>query len=173
MAGNVGTGDRRTGLRVRAAVGFLRSCQRKGFRVASDGSDSIFTRNVVSVETSAKPCSPRVMNNPMKTLLRFTLLACLSLQLRAAQPWREITVPTVAEAAAAFPKPPKEYGAIHWAIWGGQLSKERILADIERIDANGGGVYMINNSGGHGRSISRPSISTWSSSSSRSARSAG
>ena len=74
------------------------------------------------------------------------MLACLSLQLRAAQPWREITMTTVAEAAAAFPQPPKEYGAIHWAIWGGPQTKERIIADIERIHANGGGVYMINNS---------------------------
>ena len=39
-----------------------------------------------------------------------------------------------------------EYGAIHWAIWGGPQSKERIIADIDKIPANGGGVYMINNS---------------------------
>jgi hypothetical protein len=84
----------------------------------------------------------------MKTLSRFALLACLSLQLPAAQPWREITVPTLAEAAAAFPKPPSEYSAIHWAIWGGLITKERIQADIEQICANGGGVYMINNSRG-------------------------
>jgi len=55
-------------------------------------------------------------------------------------------MPTVAEAAASFAQPPKEYGAIHWAIWGGQQSKERIIADIDKIAANGGGVYMINNS---------------------------
>jgi hypothetical protein len=66
--------------------------------------------------------------------------------LPAAQPWRGITMPTVAEAAASFSQPPLEYGAIHWAIWGGPQSKERIIADIERIHANGGGVYMINNS---------------------------
>ena len=84
----------------------------------------------------------------MKTLSRFVLLACLSLQLPAAQPWREITVPTVAEAAATFPVPPTEYGAIHWAIWGGLITRERIQADIEQIFANGGRVYMINNSRG-------------------------
>jgi hypothetical protein len=84
----------------------------------------------------------------MKTLLRFALLTCLPLQLWAAQPWREITMPTVAEAAAAFPQPPMEYRAVHWAIWGGPQSKERIISDIERINANGGGVYMINNSRG-------------------------
>jgi hypothetical protein len=95
----------------------------------------------------------------MKNLSRFALLACLSLPLstlrsaatedgRAAQPWREITVPTVAEAAASFAQSPMDYGAIHWAIWGGPQTKERIIADIDRIHANGGGVYMINNSRG-------------------------
>ena len=57
-------------------------------------------------------------------------------------------MPTVAEAAASFANPPKEYGAIHWAIWGGQQTKARIIADIDRIHENGGGVYMINNSRG-------------------------
>ena len=95
----------------------------------------------------------------MKNLSRFALLACLSLPLstlrsaatedgRAAQPWRGVTVPTVAEAAAAFAQPPMEYGAIHWAIWGGPQTKERIISDIDKIHANGGGVYMINNSRG-------------------------
>ena len=36
--------------------------------------------------------------------------------------------------------------AIHWAIWGGQQTKARIIADIDRIHENGGTVYMINNS---------------------------
>jgi hypothetical protein len=85
---------------------------------------------------------------PLKTLSRFALLACLSLPLHAAQPYREITVPTLAEAAAVFPKPPPEYSAIHWAVWGGPQSKERVISDIDKIAANGGGVYMINNSRG-------------------------
>jgi hypothetical protein len=72
----------------------------------------------------------------------------LSLPLCAAQQWREITMPTVAEAAASFAQPPKEYSAIHWAIWGGPQTKERILATIEQVYTNGGGVYMINNSRG-------------------------
>ena len=55
-------------------------------------------------------------------------------------------MPTVAEAAASFANPPKEYGAIHWAL-GFPPSKERILADIEQINANGGGGYMINSGG--------------------------
>ncbi len=84
----------------------------------------------------------------MKNLSRFVLLSCLTLPLHAAQPWQEITVPTVAEAANAFAQPPTEYAAIHWAVWGGPQNKDRIIADIDKIHANGGGVYMINNSRG-------------------------
>jgi hypothetical protein len=85
----------------------------------------------------------------MKTLSCLALLACLSLpQLPAAdvQPYRQVLVPTLAETAAMFPKPPTQYGAIHWAIWGGQQSADRVIRDIDAIAANGGGVYMINNS---------------------------
>ena len=83
-----------------------------------------------------------------KTVVLAALLVLCPLLARADAPWQTITMPTVAEASQAFPKPPKEYSCIHWAIWGGQQSKERILADIERIQANGAGVYMINNSRG-------------------------
>src|ERR1035437_7096410 len=62
--------------------------------------------------------------------------------------WRQVTFPTILEVAPSFAKPPGENGAIHWAIWGGQQTKERITADIEQIHANGGSVYMINNSRG-------------------------
>src|SRR5471032_1072644 len=65
---------------------------------------------------------------------------------RAAQPWQEVTMPTVAEAAASFANPPKEYGAIHWAT-GFPPPKKRILSDIAHLDANGGSVYMINSGG--------------------------
>ncbi len=82
----------------------------------------------------------------------FPVVAALALvavaPLHAVQPWRQVTVPTVAEAAASFPNPPSESGAIHWAIWGGQQTKARIIADIDRIHENGGTVYMINNSRG-------------------------
>jgi len=84
----------------------------------------------------------------MKRLLQCAVLGLLPLAASAAQPWQEITMPTTAEAVATFANPPKEYGAIHWAIWGGQQSKDRIIADIDHIAANGGGVYMINNSRG-------------------------
>ena len=107
----------------------------------------------------------RVPNSDFRIrIVQFVLLACLSLPLYAAQPrissqsdasqtpslrgqpWREVTVPTAADAAASFSQPPMEYRAIYWAIWGGPQTKERILANIERVYTNGGGVFMINNS---------------------------
>ncbi|HWA10561.1 MAG TPA: glycosyl hydrolase [Opitutaceae bacterium] len=66
--------------------------------------------------------------------------------LSAAQFWQEVTMPTVAEAAAAFPQPPKEYAAIHWAT-GFPQPKETIVSAIANTAANGGGVYMINSGG--------------------------
>ena len=66
----------------------------------------------------------------------------------AQSPWQQVTVPSASEAAKGFVNPPAEYGAIHWAIWGGQQTSERIVADIKQIHANGGTVYMINNSRG-------------------------
>jgi hypothetical protein len=83
----------------------------------------------------------------MTKLIHPIALICLCpLVCSAAQPWQEITMPTVAEAAQTFADPPRQYGAIHWAIWGGPQTKEHILTDIQNIYANGGGVYMINNS---------------------------
>ena len=79
----------------------------------------------------------------IKPLVWLAALAGLSLRLRAAQPWQEVSMPTVAEAAASFANPPKEYGAIHWAL-GWPPGQERILADIEQVSANGGSGYMIN-----------------------------
>ena len=82
----------------------------------------------------------------MKMAFRIALLSLFPLAAQAAQPWQEVTMPTVAEAAAAFPKPPMEYRAIHWAIWGGQQTTDKVMGEIDRIAANGGGLYMINNS---------------------------
>ncbi|MGA3178927.1 MAG: glycosyl hydrolase [Verrucomicrobiota bacterium] len=73
-------------------------------------------------------------------------MVCCSLRLGAAEPWQELSMPTVAEAAASFANPPKDYGAIHWAL-GWPPVKERILADIEQVNSNGGGGYMINSGG--------------------------
>ncbi|HWA10537.1 MAG TPA: glycosyl hydrolase [Opitutaceae bacterium] len=85
----------------------------------------------------------------MKNSARFALLAFLPPALSAAsspQPWQQIQMPTVAEVAAAFPQPPKEYSAIHWAT-GFPAPKERLIADIDNTAANGGGVLMINSGG--------------------------
>ena len=84
----------------------------------------------------------------MKSPLRWALLALLPLPFSAAPAWQEVTMPTVAEAAAAFPKPPREFGAIDWMHWGGPQTKEHILADIRQIEANGVYVIMIGNSRG-------------------------
>jgi hypothetical protein len=84
--------------------------------------------------------------NFMRRFFAGVLVALFPLTALAAQPWQEVTVPTVAQAASSFADPPKAYGAIHWAIWGGPQTRERIISDIDKIAANGGGVYMINNS---------------------------
>ena len=81
-------------------------------------------------------------------LLLLPAWIALTLPGYGAQPYREITLPTVAEAAVAFARPHSEYGAIHWAIWGGLQTRERIMTDIQQVYTNGGGVYMINNSRG-------------------------
>jgi len=84
----------------------------------------------------------------IKHLGAATLFILLSAVVAAQSPWFRITVPSVSEAAQSFTAPPAAYGAIHWAIWGGQQTRERIVADIEQIHANGGTVYMLNNSRG-------------------------
>jgi hypothetical protein len=99
-------------------------------------------------ESGAFPNQPPPSANAMKTLSRLILLIALALPVHAEQAWRQVTQPTLADTAAAFAQPPGEYSAIHWAIWGGPQNKERIISDIDKIHANGGGVYMINNSRG-------------------------
>jgi hypothetical protein len=78
----------------------------------------------------------------------FLLAALAQAQPAGDRPWQRVTRPTVAEAAALFPQPPHEYGTIHWAIWGGLQTKEHMLADIERLYANGTYIVMIDNSRG-------------------------
>jgi hypothetical protein len=82
----------------------------------------------------------------MKTLAAGAVLAICPIAAFAAQPWQEIVVPTVSQTAASFAKPPKEYGAIYWAL-GFPPPKERILSDIKWVDAHGGSGYMINSGG--------------------------
>jgi len=67
-----------------------------------------------------------------------------------ARPWQQITVPTVAEAAANFKSPPHEYGAIQpFASWNGADPAEvraRISRDFDRLSANG--IFIVNLSPG-------------------------
>jgi hypothetical protein len=78
----------------------------------------------------------------MKIAIRLLLFPLVAVALLAQRPWQQITVPPVGEAAANFKTPPREYGAIHWAIWGGELTKERIVSELDALAANG--VYIIN-----------------------------
>jgi len=78
----------------------------------------------------------------MNTNWRILVPLLLPLTLAAQRPWQQITVPSVREAAAQFPTPPREYGAIHWAIWGGELTRERIVREFDALVASG--VYVAN-----------------------------
>jgi hypothetical protein len=51
-------------------------------------------------------------------------------------------MPSVREAASNFRAPPREYGATHWAIWGNELTKERIVREMDQLAANG--TYFVN-----------------------------
>jgi len=74
--------------------------------------------------------------------LRILVPLLLPLVLAAQRPWQRIAVPSVREAAADFRTPPREYGAIHWAIWGDELSQARIVSEFDQLVANG--IYVVN-----------------------------
>lgn len=80
--------------------------------------------------------------NPMNTKLRILIPLLLPLVLGAQRPWQEITFPSVREAAGNFRTPPREYGAIHWAIWGGELTQARIVQEFDQLVASG--IYVVN-----------------------------
>ncbi|MGD0859034.1 MAG: glycosyl hydrolase [Terracidiphilus sp.] len=87
----------------------------------------------------------------MKAVLKvLLLLPLLSSAMLAQRPWQEITVPSVAEAAANFKAPPREYGAIQpFASWNGadpQEVRARIVRDFDRLSANG--IFVVNLSPG-------------------------
>jgi hypothetical protein len=67
--------------------------------------------------------------------------------LRAQQPWQEITVPSVREAASAFNTPPREYGAIQPFVgwYGGDANERmaRIVQDLDKLAANGCFVFNL------------------------------
>jgi len=78
----------------------------------------------------------------MNTTLRILVPLLLPLVLGAQRPWQQITVPSVREAAGNFRTPPREYGAIHWAIWGGELTQARIVQEFDQLVASG--IYVVN-----------------------------
>src|ERR1035437_9481277 len=41
-----------------------------------------------------------------------------------------------------FRTPPRQYGAIHWAIWGNELTQARIVSEFDQLVANG--IYVVN-----------------------------
>ena len=73
----------------------------------------------------------------MNTTLRILVPLLLPLVLGAQRPWQQITVPSVREAAGNFRTPPREYGAIHWAIWGGELTQACIVQEFDQLVASG------------------------------------
>jgi hypothetical protein len=66
----------------------------------------------------------------------------LPILLTAQRPWQEITFPALGDVAANFSTPPREYGAIHWAIWGGELTRERIVREFDALDR--AGIHVVN-----------------------------
>ncbi len=78
----------------------------------------------------------------MNFVFRTVMLATFTAVMLAEQPWQKIADLSAAEAAANFRTPPREYGAIHWAIWGDELSQERILREFDQLAANG--IYVVN-----------------------------
>ena len=78
----------------------------------------------------------------MKHSIRIFFFAFLAALLLAQRPWQELTLPALSDVASRFKTPPREYGAIHWAIWGGELTRERIVREFDTLAANG--VYVVN-----------------------------
>jgi hypothetical protein len=70
------------------------------------------------------------------------LMIAITPALHAQAYWQEITSPTTREVAEKFETPPREYGAIHWAIWGGDLTQERITREFDALSKMG--MYVVN-----------------------------
>jgi len=78
----------------------------------------------------------------MKLTFRFAIPLLFSVTLPAQGPWQQITVPPVREAAANFKTPPREYGAIRWFTNGGEITRARIVSELDQALADG--VYVVN-----------------------------
>src|ERR1700677_3110662 len=70
------------------------------------------------------------------------LMIAITPALHAQGYWQEITSPTTREVAEKFETPPRQYGAIHWAIWGGDLTQERITREFDALSKMG--MYVVN-----------------------------
>jgi hypothetical protein len=83
----------------------------------------------------------------MKAALTVLLFPFLAPALLAQRPWQEITVPSVSQVAANFKAPPHEYGAIQaFTSWNGADQnevKQRIVADLDRMAANGNFIFNL------------------------------
>ena len=78
----------------------------------------------------------------MRVTLKLAIALLPSLTLMAQRPWQQITVPPVREAAANFKTPPREYGAIRWFTNGGEITRTRIVSELDQALADG--VYVVN-----------------------------
>jgi len=66
---------------------------------------------------------------------KLILAACFLLP--ASAQWQHVTVPSTAEAALAFRTPPAGFGMLLWWNWGGPITKEFIVRDLDNIHAHG------------------------------------
>ena len=78
----------------------------------------------------------------MRVALKLAIPLLCALTLMAQRPWQQITAPPVGEAAANFKTPPREYGAIRWFTNGGEITRARIVSELDQALADG--VYVVN-----------------------------
>ena len=57
--------------------------------------------------------------------------------LPASAQWQQVTAPSAAEAAAAFRTPPAGFGMLLWWSWGGPITREFIVRDLDNIHSHG------------------------------------
>jgi len=84
-----------------------------------------------------------------RSLIALAVVSLWASVLHAQRHWQQVTVPSLIEAAANFKTPPHEYGAIQpFASWNGPDARQRMVADFDRLAANG--IFIVNLSPGRG-----------------------
>jgi hypothetical protein len=73
-----------------------------------------------------------VEGNRMRKLV--LAMCCL---LPASAQWQQVTVPSVGQAASAFRTPPAGFGMLLWWNWGGPITREFIVRDLDEIHSHG------------------------------------